>query len=123
MKRALFVSFVLGSLPVSACEIIPVGFSNVLPAGTSVSIIEIEAKITYEPSVESFPPRRVDLKPQSKEEVFLSQCTTKCAKKIWGKMTVLDTQGGGSKTTVREKTYEAPPGQCFPMQHFRLGKS
>lgn len=108
----------------TGCNIIPVGFRNLLPIGTKVSIIEVESKISYDDgSSEHLGPRRVNIIPGGSDEVLMSACTEKNASSIWGKMTVLDTQGGGDRKVVLEKVRNADPGGRLAMANFPLGKS
>lgn len=109
----------------SKCRIIPFGFSNQLPAGIQVVIIEIEGRVTYEDGTsESFGPRRVNIPPQGKDEVFMTSCTFKCATKIYGKMTIHDTQGGRDVKVARDKTMLPDAGKpCLGGAIFPLGKS
>jgi hypothetical protein len=118
----LLVSMLLPTLSL-ACEIIPVGFINQLPAGTKVTIEEVQAKVTYKDgSTESFGPRRTNIVPGGADEVFMTACTDKCVKSIYGKMTLRDTQAA-PKQVVREKTFNAdPPTMCMAIGSFRLGK-
>lgn len=107
-----------------SCNIIPVGFRNLLPNGTKVEIIEIESKITYDDgSTEKLGPKRVVIKPGGSDEVLMSACTEKNATSIWGKLTVWDTQGGGDRKVVLEKVRNADPGGRLAMANFPLGKS
>jgi hypothetical protein len=123
MKSPLLLVLMLLPAPSFACEIIPVGFVNQLPAGTKVTIEEVEAKVTYKDgSIESFGPRRTNVVPGGTDEVFMTACTDKCVKSIYGKMTVMDTQAAPKKV-VREKTFKAdPPTMCMALGSFRLGK-
>lgn len=124
MKSPLLLVIILLPTLSFACEIIPVGFVNLLPAGTKVTIEEVQAKVNYKDgSTESFGPRRTNIVPGGPDEVFMTACTDKCVKSIYGKMTLMDTQAAPKKV-VQEKTfYGDPPTQCMKLGNFRLGKN
>lgn len=105
------------------CNIVPAGFMNLLPAGTKVTITHIKAKFNYSDGTSDTVERSVYILPQGGDEVLMSSCTDKCVKSVVGTMTILDEQGGGSRTVVLEKTRFADggPNKCITIVKYPLG--
>lgn len=106
------------------CDIVSAGFRNLMPEGAKVVIIQIKAKVTYsDGTFVKLGPRDVSIAPGGTDQVLMTGCSEKCVTSITGEMTVRDSQGGGSRDVILEKTRTADPGKCLLVGIFPLGRN
>lgn len=107
------------------CNIVTAGFQNLLPASMNVTIIKIESTVTFEDgTTEVLGPRNVSIGPGGKDETLHTSCTSKCARSVFGKLTILDRQGQVAREVIKSKTrYPDTATQCLIFAIFPIGKN
>jgi hypothetical protein len=106
-----------GAIP--ACNIVTVGFENKVSPNWPVVLVRAGPTTVYydDGTTTELPSRPVNIAPGGKEELFFTQCTTKCCNKITARGLGKNTQDGTTKEL--EKTYFSDgPDKCMVVARF-----